>query len=66
VSRQCALYSNDAELTTPHTTKSVMQQSPIELTEEEYQRALEGLEDAFDAAKGDLLGDWPFFHIRLR
>jgi hypothetical protein len=50
----------------PHTTKSVMQQSHIQLSEEEYSRALARLEDVFDPDKGDLLGSWPFFRTRLK
>jgi len=56
----------ESVLLPPHTTKSVMQQSHIRLTEEEYRRALEGLEDVFDSDKGDLLSDWPFFRTRLK
>jgi EVE domain len=50
----------------PHTTKSVMQQSHIRLSDEEYGRALAGLEDVFDPDRGDLLGEWPFFRTRLK
>ena len=42
-----------------------MQQSHIQLSENEYDRALAALESAFDPDKGDLLGAWPFFRTRL-
>jgi len=58
--------SLDEVLLPPHTTKSVMQQSHIQLSEEEYERALEALESAFNSDKGDLLGSWPFFKTRLK
>jgi hypothetical protein len=50
----------------PHSTKSVMQQSHIQLSEDEYERALAALELVFDSGKGDLLGTWPFFRTTLR
>jgi hypothetical protein len=46
--------------------RSVNQQSHIEITEEQYERALQALEDAFSADKGDVLSDWPFFETSLR
>jgi hypothetical protein len=46
--------------------KSVRQQSHIEITEEECLRGREALEEAFDAAQGDLLPDWPMFETKLR
>lgn len=50
----------------PHTSKSVMQQSHIQLSQDEYHGALSALESVFDAGRGDLLGKWPFFRTKLR
>ena len=38
----------------------------IQLSEDEYERALAALELVFDSGKGDLLGTWPFFRTTLR
>jgi hypothetical protein len=37
----------------------------VTLTEKQYRRALTALEGAFDASRGDILGDWPMFQTRL-
>ena len=39
--------------------------SHVTLTEKQYRRALTALEGAFNASRGDILGDWPMFQTRL-
>ena len=43
----------------------VRQVSHVTLDQEQYRRALTALEGAFDASRGDILGDWPMFQTRL-
>jgi len=43
----------------------VRQMSHMTLTLKQYRRALTALEGAFDASRGDILGDWPMFQTRL-
>jgi hypothetical protein len=43
----------------------VRQLSHMTLTLDQYRRALAALEGAFDASRGDVLGDWPMFKTRL-
>jgi hypothetical protein len=43
----------------------VRQMSHMTLTHKQYRRALMALEAAFDASRGDILGDWPMFQTRL-
>jgi hypothetical protein len=43
----------------------VRQVSHVTLNQEQYRRALTALEGAFDASRGDILGDWPMFQTRL-
>jgi hypothetical protein len=40
--------------------------SHVKLNPKQYRRALTALEGAFDASRGDILGDWPMFQTRLR
>lgn len=46
-------------------SKSVQQQSNIELEDKEYARGLRALEDVFDAVQGDRLYPWPMLQTRL-
>jgi hypothetical protein len=46
-------------------SKSVQQQSNIELEDKEYARGLRALEDVFDAVQGDRLYPWPMLQRRL-
>jgi len=39
--------------------------SHVKLNPKQYRRALTALEGAFDASRGDILGDWPMFQTRL-
>jgi hypothetical protein len=39
--------------------------SHVTLNQKQYRRALTALERAFDASRGDILGDWPMFQTRL-
>jgi hypothetical protein len=48
-----------------HTLRSVRQQSHIALDEEQFARALEQLEDAYDPSLGDRFEPGPFFRSRL-
>lgn len=43
----------------------VRQISHVQLNPKQYRRALTALEGAFDASRGDMLGDWPMFQTRL-
>ena len=43
----------------------VRRMSHMTLTLKQYRRALTALEGAFDASRGDILGDWPMFQTRL-
>ena len=43
----------------------VRQMSHMTLTLDQYRHALTALEEAFDASRGDILGDWPMFQTRL-
>lgn len=43
----------------------VRQISHLTLSQKQYRRALTALEGAFDASRGDILGDWPMFQTRL-
>jgi hypothetical protein len=43
----------------------VRQISHLKLNPKQYRRALTALEGAFDASRGDILGDWPMFQTRL-
>lgn len=43
----------------------VRQISHVTLDQKQYRRALTALEGAFDASRGDILGDWPMFQTRL-
>jgi hypothetical protein len=45
--------------------ESVRQQSHIHITEEQYERALNALEAAFDASQGDRFVPWPTFETSL-
>ena len=44
---------------------AVRQQSHVEITEEQYLRALRAIEGVFDSGQGDFVTDWPMFETDL-
>jgi hypothetical protein len=56
---------SEAEMDERKPRLGMRQISHMTLSQKQYQCALTALEGAFDASRGDILGDWPMFQTQL-